>query len=59
MGKDSWKFSLQNRVIMAHSGPLECWLEAAATAWLRPSVLIHAFLKTIRHYPDHRVQAII
>ena len=21
---DSWKFSLQNRVIMADSGPLEC-----------------------------------
>ena len=29
---DSWKFSLQNRVIMAGSGPLECWLGAAALA---------------------------
>ena len=31
-GRDSWKFSLQNRVIMAGSGPLECWLGAAAIA---------------------------
>ena len=49
---------------MAGSGPLECWLGAAAIAerdqaWLRPSVLINAFLRTIKHYPDHRVLAII
>ena len=31
-GRDSGKFSLQNRVIMADSGSLECWLGAAAIA---------------------------
>ena len=49
---------------MAGSEPLECWLGAAAIAerdwaWLRHSVLINAFLRTIRHYPDRRVLAII
>ena len=28
-GRNSWKFSLHNRVIMADSGPLECWVRAA------------------------------
>ena len=50
---------------MAGSGPLECWLGAAAIAErTRHGLglqyqLINVFLRTIRHYPDHRVLAII